>query len=68
MAQTVKNLPARQETQVRFLDWEAPLEKWQPTPVLLPGEARGQKRLAGYTPQGRKQSDTAKQVTHTDHY
>ena len=30
MAQTVKNLPAMQETQemqVRFLDWEDPLEK-----------------------------------------
>ena len=27
MAQMVKNLPAMQETQVRFLDWEDPLEK-----------------------------------------
>ena len=27
MAQTVKNLPAMQETQVRFLGWEDPLEK-----------------------------------------
>ena len=26
-AQTVKNLPAVQETQVRSLDWEDPLEK-----------------------------------------
>ena len=27
MAQMVKNLPAMQETQVRSLDWEDPLEK-----------------------------------------
>ena len=27
MAQTVKNLPAMQETQVRSLSWEDPLEK-----------------------------------------
>ena len=27
MAQTVKNLPAMQETQVRSLGWEDPLEK-----------------------------------------
>ena len=27
MAQTIKNLPAMQETQVRFLGWEDPLEK-----------------------------------------
>ena len=27
VAQTIKNLPAMQETQVRSLDWEDPLEK-----------------------------------------
>ena len=27
VAQTIKNLPAMQETQVRFLGWEDPLEK-----------------------------------------
>ena len=27
VAQMVKHLPAMQETQVRFLDWEDPLEK-----------------------------------------
>ena len=27
VAQTVKNLPAMRETQVRSLDWEEPLEK-----------------------------------------
>ena len=28
--------------------------KWQPTPVLLPGESHGQRSLAGYSPWGRK--------------
>ena len=29
----------------------------KPTPVFLPGESRGQSSLAGYSPQGRKESD-----------
>ena len=32
--------------------------KWQPTPVLLPGEFHGQKSLVGYSPWGHKKSDT----------
>ena len=35
---------------------------WQPTPVLLPGEAHGQRSLAGYSPWGRKESDTTQQL------
>ena len=31
---------------------------WQPTPVFLPGEAHGQRSLAGHGPHGRKQLDT----------
>ena len=31
---------------------------WQPTPVFFPGESHGQRSLAGYSPQGRKESDT----------
>ena len=31
MDQLVKNLPAMQETQVRFLGWEDPLEKQKAT-------------------------------------
>ena len=31
---------------------------WQPTPVFLPGECRGQRSLAGYSPQDHTQSDT----------
>ena len=33
MAQTVKNLPAMQETQIRSLGWEDPLEKGMATPL-----------------------------------
>ena len=55
VTQSVKNLPAVQETQVRFLGWEDPRRrKWQPTPVFLPGESHGQKILAGYSPWGHK--------------
>ena len=31
---------------------------WQSTPVFLPGESHGQRRLAGYSPWGHKHSDT----------
>ena len=43
-----------QETQVRFLGLEDPLEKWQPTPVFLPRKSHGQRSLAGYGPWGHK--------------
>ena len=51
----VKTLPAMQETQemqVQSLGQEDPLEKWQPTPVFLPGESHGQRSLTGYSPWG----------------
>ena len=42
-----------QETRVRSLGWKIPWRrKWQPTPVFLPGEAHGQRSLAGYTVHG----------------
>ena len=34
------------------------LRKWQPTPVLLPGKSHGWRSLVGYSPWGRKESDT----------
>ena len=39
---------------------------WQPTPVFLPGKPHGQRSLAGYSPQGHKESDTTEvtQLTH----
>ena len=39
--------------------------EWLPTPVFLPGDFHGQKGLAGYSPQGRKESDMTWQLTHT---
>ena len=40
--------------------------KWQPTPVLLPGESHGGRSLIGYSPWGCKESDTTEWLhTHT---
>ena len=36
------------------IPWQS---KWQPTPVLLPGESHGQRNLAGYSPWGCKELD-----------
>ena len=33
-----------------------PWRKWQPTPVFLPGEFHGQRKLVGYSPWGCKES------------
>ena len=35
--------------------------RWHPTPVLLPGKPHGQRSLVGYSPWGRKESDTTEQ-------
>ena len=59
VAQRVKHLPAVQETWVRCLGQEPWRRKWQPTPVHLPGKSRGQRSLVGYSPWGRRESDTA---------
>ena len=59
VAQMVKNPPAMQETQVRSLGQEDPLEKeMQPIPVFLPGEFNGQRSLT-LSSWGCKESDTA---------
>ena len=51
-----------QETWVRSLGGEDPLEKGQPTPVLLPGKFHGWKSLVDYSSWGRKESDTTEQL------
>ena len=55
VAETVKNLPAMQETRfdpwVRKIPWRG---VWQPTPVFLPGKSHGQRSLVGYSPWGHK--------------
>ena len=51
VAHTVKNLPAKQETQVRSLVGKIPWRReWQPTSVFLPRESHGQRSLVGYSP------------------
>ena len=37
---------------------------WRSTPVLLPGNAHGQRNLAGYNPYGRKELDTTEATEH----
>ena len=54
MAQTVKDPPAVWEAW-----WEDPRRRaGHATPVFLPGESHGQRRLAGRRPRGRRESDT----------
>ena len=47
VAQLVKNLPAMQETQVRFPDWENPPwgRKCRSTPIFLNGKSHRQRNL-----------------------
>ena len=60
VAQTVKNPPAMKETQVRSLGQEDPLVKEMATrSSTLGGTSHGQRSLAGYSPWGRKESDTS---------
>ena len=53
VAQTVKNPPVMWETWVLSLGGEDP---GIPTPVLLPGDAHGERSLVGYSPWGCKES------------
>ena len=66
VAQTVKNLPAIQET--RFnpcatgkIPWR---REWLPTSVLLPGEFLWTEGPGGYNSWGCKESDTTEQLPH----
>ena len=64
VAQTVKNLSAMWETQVRSLGWEDPLEKEMAThPSILLGESHGQRSLVGYSPCSHKELDMTEQLT-----
>ena len=56
VAQMVKHLPTMQETQVQSLGQEDLLDL--PTPVPLPRKSDGWRSLVGYSPWGRKESDT----------
>ena len=57
-------------THPSILAWRIPWtkkpgRKWQPSPVFLPGEAHGQKSLAGFSPWGGKELDTTELLTFT---
>ena len=39
--------------------------KWQPAPVSLPRKSHGRRSLAGYSPWGRKESDTTELTART---
>ena len=57
-------LPAVQETQLRPLGRQDPLEEgMQTTLASLPGDSHGQRSLVGYSPWGHKESDTTDQLT-----
>ena len=58
LAQTVKRLSAMQETRVRFLGWEDPLEKEMAAhSSILAWKIHGLWSLVGYCPRGCKESD-----------
>ena len=52
-----------QETWVRSLGQEDPLDMGMATHTVLPGEFHGQGSLAGYSPWGRKELDMTEQST-----
>ena len=49
--------------QVGKIPWR---RAWQPSPVFLPGESQAQRKLAGYSAQSCKESDTT-EATYTQH-
>ena len=61
MVLMVKNCQCRRHKTWRFDPWVRKIpwrRAWQPTPVSMPGESHGQGSLVGYTPWGRRDSDT----------
>ena len=65
VAQTVKSVPQCKRPGFAVAR-EYPLEKaMHPTPVLLPGKSHGRRSLAGYSPWGRKESDTTERLHFT---
>ena len=49
----------RLDSWVRKIPWR---RQWHPTPIFLPGESHGRRSLVGYSPRGRKESDTTEQL------
>ena len=54
----------------RFDHWVMKIpwrREWPPTPVFLPEKSQGQRSLTGYSPWGRKESDTTEQLSKYAH-
>ena len=59
-------MQGKPETCVRSLGRKIPWRrKWQPAPLFLPGESRGQRSLVGYSPRGLKESDTTERLNNS---
>ena len=56
----LKQKPTKKKWSKKLLLWS---RKWQPTPVLLPGKVYGQRSVASCSPWGRKELDTAEQLS-----
>ena len=68
LAQTIKNLPATQETWVHALGREDPLEKGMAThPSFLAWGILWTEEPGGLNPQGHKESNTTEITWHTAH-
>ena len=66
MAQTVRSLPAIQETWVQSQDWEHLLEEGMAThSSILAWRIPWTEESRGYSPRGRKESDTTEWLTPT---
>ena len=63
VTQKLKRLPPMWETWVRSLGQEDPLEKEMAThSIILAWRIHGQRSLVGYSPPGRKESDTTERL------
>ena len=58
---------AYQVEDVGLVSGQKKMGKLQPTPVFLPGKSHGQRSLVGYSPWGRKESDTTEQLNKKKH-
>ena len=68
MAQTVKNLPAMQETWVQSLNQEDSMEKGMATHSNILAWKISWTEEPGYSPWGHNVSDMTEQLTHTHTY
>ena len=63
-----KGSACRQEALLQSRGQEDPLEEGMATtPVFLPGKFHGQRSLVGYSPWGRKDSDTTEELSMQAH-